>query len=76
MQVVVYILTLWKSGVICAVAQTQHHLEIRHVHTSRQLPTPVSSLEEEKKKQNKSIVNFTTEGFLYLFLLSFQSENT
>lgn len=61
MQVVVCILILWQSGVICAVTQTQDHLEIRHVHTSRQLSTPVSSLQKNKQ-------TFTTEGFLYLFL--------
>lgn len=45
-KVVVCVFIFRQCGVICAVAQTQKRLKIRHVHTSRQLPAPVSSLKE------------------------------
>lgn len=49
MQVVVNLFILRQSGVIRAITQTQNHLEIRHVHTSCQLSTSVSSLEKQNK---------------------------
>lgn len=54
MQVVVYLFVLGQSGVICAIAQTQDHLEIRYVHTSSQLSTPVSSLGKKRQRWKAS----------------------
>lgn len=51
MKVVVYLLIFRQRGVVCAVAQTQNCLEIRDIHTSGQLPTPVSGLEGSRKHQ-------------------------
>lgn len=49
MPVVVYLLVFRKCGVVCAVAQAQDCLEVRYIHTSCQLSTPVSSLEENRE---------------------------
>lgn len=57
MQAVVDIIVLGDRGAISAVTETQNHLEIRYVHTSRQLSAPVSSLKEKKHTH--------TNGFMY-----------